>query len=228
MLLTPTLHAEVKRVVILKVDGLPPRLVERYAGESAGGGRAGRSRLPWIQHVFGKNGVWLENFYTRGLSLSAPSWSLLDTGQPLEIRGNVEYDRYTLRVRDYLNFFPFYLGYAMSKRVDMAGVELLDETGTRLLIDRFPEEQRYQSFQLLQRGVRWQTLQSSLKSKFSRSIKELFDEWQIGFSLASSINQQTERELIEKLKDPEVRYLDYFTGDYDHVAHLAADRGTQL
>jgi hypothetical protein len=25
-----------------------------------------------------------------------------------------------------------------------------------------------------------------------------------------------------------VRYLDYFTGDYDHVAHLAADRGTQL
>jgi len=221
-------QAEVKRVVILKVDGLPPRLVERYAGESAGGGRAGRSRLPWIQHVFGQNGVWLENFYTRGLSLSAPSWSLLDTGRPLEIRGNAEYDRYTLRVRDYLNFFPFYLSYAMSKRVDMAGVELLDETGARLLIDRFPEEQRYQSFQLLQRGVRWQTLQSSLKSKFSRSIKELFDEWQIGFSMASSINQQTERELIEKLKDPQVRYLDYFTGDYDHVAHLAADRGTQL
>jgi len=40
VLLTLTLHAEVKRVVILKVDGLPQRLVERYAGESSGGGRA--------------------------------------------------------------------------------------------------------------------------------------------------------------------------------------------
>jgi len=228
ILLAAVAQAEVKRVVILKVDGLPERLVERYAGESAGGSREGRSRLPWIQHVFGQNGVWLENFYTRGLSLSAPSWSLLDTGRQIEIRGNAEYDRYTLRVRDYLNFFPFYLGYAMSKRVDMAGVELLDEAGVPLLIDRFPYEQRYQSFQLLQRGVRWATLQSSLKSKFSRSIKDLFDEWQIGFSLASSINQQTERELLEKLKDPQVRYLDYFTGDYDHVAHLAADRVTQL
>ena len=37
------------------------------------------------------------------------------------------FDRYALRVEDYLNFFPFYLGYALSRRVDMPGVELLDE-----------------------------------------------------------------------------------------------------
>src|SRR5437588_12882939 len=152
-------HAETNRVVIIKVDGLPERLIERYAAEPADGARQGHSRLPWIQHVFGKNGTWMENFYVRGLSLSAPSWSLLDTGRHLEIRGNAEFDRYTLRGYDYLNFFPFYLGYAMKRHADMPGAELLDENHLPLLIDRFRPEEVYQSFQLLQRGVRWQTLQ---------------------------------------------------------------------
>src|SRR5262249_55616785 len=140
-------RAEVKRVVILRVDGLPERLVERYAAETAAGGRQGRSRLPWISHVFGQNGVWLENFYVRGISLSAPSWSMLDTGRHLEIHGNAEYDRYTLHVFDYLNFFPFYLDYSLKRRADMPGVELLDEQGAPLLIDRFPYDQRYEAFQ---------------------------------------------------------------------------------
>ena len=221
-------QAETNRVVILKVDGLPERLIERYAAESADGARQGHSRLPWIQHVFGKNGAWLENFYVRGLSLSAPSWSLLDTGRHLEIRGNAEFDRYTLRGYDYLNFFPFYLGYAMNRRADMPGVELLDEQRIPLLIDRFSPEERYQSFQLLQRGVRWQTLESSLKGKFGRPLKDLFDEWQTGFSISSSVNEQTERELIANLKNPGIHYLDYFTGEFDHTAHLTNDRVAQF
>ncbi len=215
-------------MVILKADGLPERLVEEYAHEPAGQGRDGHTRLPWIEYVFGQNGTWLENFYVRGLSLSAPSWSLLDTGRPLEIRANAEYDRYTLRVHDYLNLFPFYVGYATSRHVDMAGVELLDDRKIPLLIDRFPEEQQFQGFQLYQRGVRWATLEDSLKHGLGRRPKELFDEWQTGFTLSHSVNDQTERELIEKLKDPQVRYLDFFTGDYDHIAHLTADRVSQL
>ena len=69
--------------MILKVDGLPDDLLERYVKETGGPGRDGHSRLPWIQHVFAQNGVWMDNFYVRGLSLSAPSWSLLDTGRHL-------------------------------------------------------------------------------------------------------------------------------------------------
>src|SRR5690348_5391207 len=91
--------APVERVVIIKVDGLPERLLERYARAD---GSDARARLPWIAQIFGRDGVWLDNFYSRGLSLSAPSWSLLDTGRHLEIHGNVEYDRYTLRPWDYL------------------------------------------------------------------------------------------------------------------------------
>ena len=81
----------------------------------------GKPRLPWFAHIFGDNGTVFENFYTRGISLSAPSWSMLDTGQHTIIRGNAEYDRYTGEVYDYLNFFPFYLGYARGRASGHAG-----------------------------------------------------------------------------------------------------------
>lgn len=228
VLLAALARGAVDRVVVIKVDGLPEGLIERYAAESADGARQGHSRLPWIEHVFAQNGTWMENFYVRGLSLSAPSWSMLDTGRHLEIRGNAEFDRYTLRGYDYLNFFPFYLGYAMNRHADMPAVELLDQYKIPLLIDRFPVSERYQGFQLLQRGVRWQTLEDSLKVKFKRPVKDLFDEWQTGFSMTSSVNEQTERELLVNLQDPKFRYLDYFTGEFDHTAHLTNDRVAQF
>ncbi len=163
----------------------------------------------------------------RGISLSTPSWSLLDTGQHLEIHGNAEFDRYTGHVYDYMNFFPFYVGYARSHKVDMPGVEVLDDQKIPLLIDRFPYPAIYQSFQLYQRGVRWKTLQDALPHRFSRGFRELLDEWTIGFELGSSVEEQSERELIAKLSDPAVQYLDYFTGDFDHVAHAASDLASQ-
>ena len=228
--LTAAAPGKVERVVILKVDGLPEHLLERYVNESADRrGREGHSRLPWIQHVFAQNGVWMENFYARGLSLSAPSWSLLDTGQHLQIRGNVEYDRYTLRVYDYLNFMSFYFGYPIARHIDMPGAELMDENGIKLLVDRFPYEQRFQSLQLLQRGLKLNSFPGVAKRVVAASSpKDLLDEWQLGLPWAASIYRQTEAELIRNLQDPRVQYLDYFTGDYDHVAHLTADPVSQM
>jgi hypothetical protein len=220
-----SLTAEVKRVVVIKLDGVPHDLLERELRHIDPA--SGKSSLPWIDHVFGRQGTRIENFYVRAISLSAPSWSLLDTGQHLHIRGNAEFDRYTYHVYDYLNFFPFYLGYALSRRVDMPGVEVLDELGIPLLIDRFPYQSIYQSFQLYQRGVRWKTLQHGLQHRFSRSPRDLLDDWTMGFEIGSSVEEQTERELIEKLADSRVRYLDFFTGEYDHVAHLTPDPATQ-
>jgi len=228
--LTAAAPGKVERVVILKVDGLPEHLLERYVNESADRrGREGHSRLPWIQHVFAQNGVWMENFYARGLSLSAPSWSLLDTGRHLQIRGNVEYDRYTLRVYDYLNFMSFYFGYPIARHIDMPGAELMDENGIKLLVDRFPYEQRFQSLQLLQRGLKLNSFPGVAKRVVAASSpKDLLDEWQLGLPWAASIYRQTEAELIRNLQDPRVQYLDYFTGDYDHVAHLTADPVSQM
>jgi hypothetical protein len=61
------------------------------------------------------------------MSLSAPSWSLLDTGQHLQLKGNVEFDRYTLHSYDYLNFIPLYVANGIKgSRIDMPAVEVLD------------------------------------------------------------------------------------------------------
>jgi hypothetical protein len=220
-------HPAAKRLVALKVDGLPFPTLDRFVRES--NPRTGKSLLPWIEHVFYERGSRLEHFYTRGLSLSGPSWSLLDTGQHLQVKGNVEFDRLTLHSYDYLNFIPFWLANASGTRADMPGVELLDELGLPLLADAYPYEERYLSFQLYQRGTRWTTLQRGLLNRVtSRTPRQLLDEWTIGIDARDILTEQQERELKEKLADPRIRYLDFYTTDFDHAAHHNRDRVTQL
>ena len=215
------------RLVVVKVDGLPGSVVERCLQEIDPA--TGKSALPWIKRLFVERGAWVRNFYVRGISVSTPSWSMLDTGRHMAIRGNAEYDRYTGHVYDYLNFFPFYLNYARSRRVDMPGVEVLDEVGIPLLLDSYGFTERYQGFQLYQRGVRWRTLQNSFTRRFStRSPGELFNEWMTGFEATRMVSEELERELLAKLQDEHVLYLDYFTGDYDHTSHLSNENRDQL
>ncbi len=182
-----------------------------------------------MKYVFAQRGVSLDNFYSRGLSLSAPSWSILDTGRHLEIRGNVEYDRYTLNAFDYLNFFPAYFAHGAGSQMDMAGVELLDENHIPLLIDRFPFGGSYQNVQLLQRDVNWDVMQSALKRTFSvQSVRDAVDEWQLGWPFAASWTRENEEQLIADLNNPKVRYLEFFSGAFDHYAHLTNDRVSQM
>lgn len=218
-----------RRLVLVKIDGLPHRLVDEFANETDPA--TGKSRLPWVKHVFYENGARLNNFYVRGMSLSAPSWSMIDTGQHLQIKGNVEFDRLTLHAYDYLNFIPFYFENVMQQHVDMPGVEVLDELGTPLLIDAYPHDERYQGFQTYQRGVHWMTFKKSVKTRLERfrGTQEVIDEWTVnGLELRNFIQDQLERELIEKLSDPKVRYLDYYTTDVDHRTHHNRDRESQL
>src|SRR5947209_20132 len=72
--LSITATAQTRRVVAIKVDGLPYELVERFAHERDP--LTGKSLLPWFDHIFFQNGTRITNFYVRGMSLSAPSWSL--------------------------------------------------------------------------------------------------------------------------------------------------------
>jgi len=219
--------AQARRLVVVKVDGLSQDVIDRFVGERDP--RTGKSLLPWFEHVFYQRGTRLANFYVRGVSLSGPSWSLLDTGQHLQIKGNVEFDRFTLHSYDYLNFIPFWLGTAGKVRVDMPGAELLDELGIPLLVDSYPYDERHISFQLYQRGTRWTTLERGLKNRFlTRTPRELFDEWLVEFEGRNIVMDQLEREVLEKLKDPRIRYLDFYTTEFDHAAHHNRDRATQL
>ena len=162
------------------------------------------------------------------MSLSAPSWSLLDTGQHLQIKGNVEFDRYTLHSYDYLNFIPFYLNGALGARIDMPAVEVLDSLGVPLLIDAYPNSERYITFSLYQRGPRYLTLSNGLQNRFKKAPKELFDEWTMGLEMRSTVGDQLLRELLAGLSDPKVRYLDIYLTDFDHIAHHNNDLQSQL
>src|SRR6185503_2255211 len=197
LLIIPALSlAQTKRVVVVKIDGLPYELLDSFVAERDA--RTGKSQLPWIDHLFYQRGTRLANFYVRGMSLSAPSWSLLETGQHLQIKGNVEFDRYTLHTYDYLNFIPFYLKSAAGARIDMPGAEVLDSLGLPLLADAFPHEERYPSFQLYQRGMRFATLQRGLEKRFLKNPIELGAEWTMGFEMRNTFFDEMERELIQK------------------------------
>jgi len=224
-LLAGPLTAEVKRVVMIKLDGVPEAVLERELDRIDPATH--KSTLPWIDLVFRQNGTRLRNFYVRAISLSAPSWSLLDTGRHLQIRGNAEFDRYTYHIYDYLNFFPFYFGNALSHKSDMPGVEVLDDLKIPLLIDYFPYAASYQGFQLYERGVHWKVLQHSLQHNFARPLRDLLDEWTLGFEIGNSLQDQTEQGLIVRLVNPDIQYMDYFTGEYDHTAHGTPDPAAQ-
>src|SRR6266404_3462544 len=201
-------------------------MVERFARERDP--MTGRSLLPWLDNVFFKNGTRVTNFYVRGMSLSAPSWSTLDTGQHLQIKGNVEFDRDILRTYDYLNFIPFYFKQATGSNVDMPGTEVLDSLGVPILIDAYDNYQRNTGSQLFGRGARLKTLQRAGQTKFLRSPKELAGEFLIGLDLRDVVFDQLERELIESLRNRRVNYLDFYTTTYDHMAHHNNDRASQL
>lgn len=229
LILVSTLPAwsRTERIVILKVDGLPFDLLDNLVRERDP--QTGKSILPWIDHVFYKQGSRLSQFYARGLSLSAPSWALLDTGQHSLIKGNAEFDRLTQRCYDYLNFFSFYLKSSAGRRVDMPGVEVLDDSGIPLLCDAFAPEERQLSYQLYQRGARLTTLGRGLRNFLVRkNPREWMDEWTLGVEAASIVFSELERELLARLNDPRVLYLDFFTADFDHAAHLNRDLEAHL
>jgi len=218
---------QTKRVVTVQCDGLPYELVDRFVRERDP--RTGKSQLPWFDYIFYQRGTRLANFYVRGMSLSAPSWSLIDTGQHLQIKGNVEFDRYTLQTYDYLNFIPFYVQATIGRRVDMQGVEVLDAIGVPLLADAYLHSQQHATFSLFQRGPRYITFGKALQNRFKKAPKELFDEWTMeGLGLKSSVPDQLARELIEGLSDPRFRYLELVTTAFDHAAHHNNDRESHL
>jgi hypothetical protein len=214
-------------VVVVQCDGLPYDIVDRFVHERDP--RTGKSQLPWFDYIFYQRGLRLANFYVRGMSLSAPSWYLIDTGHQLQIKGNVEFDRYSIQTYDYLNFIPFYVQATIGRRVDMQGVEVLDAIGIPLLADAYPHSERHATFSLFQRGPRYVTFQKALENRFNTAPGDLFDEWTMeGLGLRNSVPDQLLRELIEGLGDSRLRYLEFVTTDFDHTAHHNNDRESHL
>ena len=217
----------VKRVVVIKVDGLPAYYVDQFVKQRDPA--TGRSVLPWFDEIFYKNGSRVSNFYTRGISLSAPSWSMLDTGQHLQIKGNIEYDRLTKHGYDYLYIVPYYVRYLFKQKADMPAVEVLDQMSIPLMCDAFPYDKRYTSQQLYQRGNSWENLASGFVNLYPGKPKDFVDEWSIGLDFLNLTINQAERDVVDKVVNrPELNYLDYFTGYFDHISHANNDTASRL
>ena len=207
----------VERVVILKVDGLPFETLDSFVHRKDP--YTGKSVLPWIDYLFYKRGTQFRNFYNRGLSLSASSWALLDTGQPSVIKGNLEFDRLTVRAYDYLNMFTHVLKNSTGSPGATPAVQVLDEQGLPLLSDAYPTSERYVSLQLLSRGLTANP-RSAARLFTLQSPKGWFDEWTIGLEGDTLFIDVLKRDLIAKLKEPQIRYLDFLLPEFDHTAHL--------
>lgn len=217
----------VKRVVVVKIDGLPGYFVDRFV--KTRDPETGKSILPWFEEVFYKGGTRVPNFYTRGMSLSGPSWGQIDTGQHMQIKGNVEFDRYTLHAYDYLNFLPFQIRYGMKSKADMPAAEVMDQLQIPILADAFPYERRYTSAQLLQRGNSWEVLGSGFVNLYPGNPGDMIDEWTIGLDWRHITINQTERDIVGKLaKRPEIVYFDYYDTSFDHVSHRNNDTASRL
>jgi hypothetical protein len=212
--------AEIERIVILKADGLPFDILDSIVQRKDP--YTGKSVLPWIEHVFYQHGTRLRNFYSRGLSLSGPSWAMLDTGQPSVIKGNLEFDRLTMQPYDYLNMFLHVVRNSARHEVVTPGVQVLDEQQLPLLSDAYLPSERYSSLQLFTRGV--PPGYGGVKRVFTfQNPKEWLDEWTIGLEGNAILIEVFERDLIAKLNDPNVHYLDFLIPTYDHTAHVSRE-----
>ncbi len=217
----------VSRVVVIKVDGLSGDFVDRWVNQIDP--KTGRSQLPWFQEVFYRNGTRLANFYVRGISLSAPSWSLIDTGQHLQIKNNIEYDRFTSLTYNYLNFFSFYVEAALDKRADMPAPEVLDGLQLPLLSDAFPKNERYASPQLMQREPNWDHMGASFANFYPRKPTQFINEWIIGFNYYDVPFIQAEDDIVTKLHTrPQINYFDFFSSGFDHISHINRDEQSRL
>jgi hypothetical protein len=144
---------------------------------------------------------------------------MLDTGRPSVIKGNLEFDRLTLQHYDYLNVFTYFLRNTTGRKTETTGMRVLDEVRLPLLSDAYSPSERHVGLQLFARGL--PLALGSLKRFLTlQNPKEWFDEWTIGMDGESLLVELLERDLIVKLKDPRIRYVDFLIPTFDHAAHI--------
>jgi hypothetical protein len=218
----------VKRLVVVKIDGLPFESVDKYVKQRDP--RTGKSQLPWFDEIFYKNGSRVENFYTRGISLSGPAWGMLDTGQHMQVKGNVEFDRFTQETYDYLRFFAFYYDNFRKLRADMPAAQVMSQLKIPLLVDAFPYVKRYHSPQLYQRDNPWlQMLGAGAVNLIPKNKTDFLNEYSLGFEYLRMTVLQNERDIVDRLvSQPDIDYFDYYDTNFDHVMHDNNDERSRL
>jgi hypothetical protein len=205
------------RLVVMKFDGLPPGAVDRYVRRIDP--RTGRSELPWIAHLFYDEGVRFDDFYARGASLSEPSWTILDTGRHSPIKGNFEVDRNTGSVAYYLDFVSYYYDAFKKRRVYPPSVEALDAAATPMVSDAFRFEERETGLQLNRRGTKFYDFLKVGLGPVAGPVKETLGDLLVGVNYHRAYDETTRAEFLKALRDPRIRYADFYCANVDEAIH---------
>jgi hypothetical protein len=153
---------------------------------------------------------------------------MLDTGQQSIIKGNLEFDRFTLEPYDYLNTFSFLLKDATGKATGTAASHVLDEFGVPVVSDAYLPSERFVSVQVTARELQSISPLRILKGIVSlQNPRKWFDEWTLGLEGMDLLFDVFERDLIEQLGNPKIRYLDFLSPFFDHVAHISREPEAQ-
>ncbi len=177
LLLLGALFAEGQgpRLVLIKVDGLPPDLLaalsvpERedywqrlhYAPDLRRAVRfyqeqTGRSIiLPNIRHYFFQEGVYAENVYSETLTLSAAAWAVIDSGQPSVIKGHATFSRDTCYLRSHLDGYRELLDAIRHGEGKSTALWNLDQVGVSLMPDGFDPDRAWSGPQIYRRTANW-------------------------------------------------------------------------
>ena len=159
------------RLVLIKVDGLPPDLLaalsvpERedywqrlpYAKDLRRALRfyqeeTGRSIvLPNLRRYFFEDGVYVENVYSETLTLSPCSWALIDTGQPSVIKGHATFSRDSCHLRYHLDGVWDTLDAIRRGESKTAALWNLDQIGVSLMSDGFDPDRVWSGPQIYRR-----------------------------------------------------------------------------
>ena len=159
------------RLVLIKVDGLPPDLLAalsvpeqedywqrlHYAPDLRRALRfyqeeTGRSIvLPNIRHYFFEDGVYVENVFSETLTLSPCSWALIDTGQPSVIKGHATFSRDTCHLRYHLDGVRDTLDAIRRGDSRTAALWNLDQIGMSLMSDGFDPDRVWSGPQIYRR-----------------------------------------------------------------------------
>ncbi len=211
-----------RRIILLRFDGLSPDLIRQYVHKTDP--HTGKSFLPWIRRVFYEEGIVFENFYVRGQSLSGPSWAMLTTGRPHPLISNVELDRATGRLEDYLNNVLIQYELLRGRRLHARAVEVLDERGAPLMEDLYEPDEKRIGLELIRRGTSWTTLARVLRARFPlRSAEESLARLLGGPDSHETFDMANEEHLLANMKDPRFLYLSAFYSLFDHFVHTNND-----
>jgi hypothetical protein len=162
---------EQPRLIVLKVDGLPPWLLEAAVNpenEQAVGlldnpaefrraveqfrQQLGREQLlPTIERFFFREGVRATQMYSATVTLSAVAWSVIETGQPSIIKGHGIFERDTGYARSYLDGLRDIIDFVKRRGDKTTGVWVLDQVGVPLSSDAFDLERTWAAPQLYYR-----------------------------------------------------------------------------